>query len=209
MDDSTIFHVNVGPSSTIRIRKNVYSVHSRLIGERIEVRLFADSLEVWYAQKRVETLPRLYGSGKHRIQYRHIIEWLRRKPRAFEQYRYLSDLFPTSRFRMAYDALTSQSPTRAHKEYLGILYVAAQKSECGVDEALRQLLEQGASISVEAVEARLGSEQQAAQAPKVVVDEIDLGLYDTLLETGEAGYEPLAPGEVPIHDSTAQKEGLV
>ncbi len=210
LDDSTIFHVNVGPSSTIRIRKNVYSVHSRLIGERIEVRLFADSLEVWYAQKRVETLPRLYGSGQHRIHYRHSIEWLRRKPRAFEQYRYLSDVFPTSRFRMAYDTLKSQSPTRAHKEYLGMLYVAAQKSEWGVDEALRQLLEQRASISVEAVEARLGaSEQQPAQAPKVVVDEIDLGLYDTLLETGEAGCEPLVSGEVSINDGTAQKEGLL
>ncbi len=121
MDDSTIFHVNVGPSSTIRIRKNVYSVHSRLIGERLEVRLFADSLEGWYAQQRPETRPRLYGSGTHYLQYRHIIEWLRRKPRAFEPYRYHSDLFPTSRFRMVYDALKSQSPTRVHKEYLGML----------------------------------------------------------------------------------------
>jgi len=209
LDDSTRFHVKVGPSSTIRIRKNVYSVHSRLIGEQIEVRLFADSLEVWYAQKRVETLPRLYGSGKHSIHYRHIIEWLRRKPGAFEQYRYRSDLFPSSRFRMAYDALKAQSPSRAHKTYLGILYIAARTSESGVDEALRQLLEQGGSISIEAVEALLGSEQQPAQIPKVVVDEIDLGIYDTLLEPCEARCEPLAPGEAPIDDSTAQKEDLL
>jgi len=207
LDDSTIFHVKVGPSSTIRIRKNVYSVHSRLIGERIEVRLFADSLEVWYAQTRVDTLPRLYGSGKHHIQYRHIIDWLRRKPRAFEQYRYRSALFPTSRFRMAYDTLTSQSPTRAHKEYLGILYVAARQSECGVDEALRQLLEQGTSISIEAVEAHLDSAQPSAQTPKVVVDHIDLGLYDTLLEACEPGGEPLAPGDIPRLDGTPQPEG--
>ncbi len=81
---------------------------------------------------------------------------------------------------------------------------------CLENSGLRQLLEQRASISVEAVEARLGaSEQQPAQAPKVVVDEIDLGLYDTLLETGEAGCEPLVSGEVSINDGTAQKEGLL
>lgn len=201
LDDSTIFHVKVGPSSTIRIRKNVYSVHSRLIGERIEVRLFAESLEVWYAQQRIETIPRLRGSGKHHIQYRHIIEWLRRKPGAFERYRYLSDLFPSSRFRMAYDALKATSPRRAHKIYLGILYLAARKTERGVDEALGRLLEQGMPLSVEAVETLLGSEQQPPSPPMVAVDEIDLELYDTLLEAGE-------PREESLDDDTAQ-EGLL
>jgi len=40
------------------------------------------------------------------------IEWLMRKPGAFENYRYQEDLFPTSRFRMAYDALKETTPTR-------------------------------------------------------------------------------------------------
>lgn len=208
LDDSTLFHVKVGPSSTIRIRKNVYSVHSRLIGERIEVRLFAESLEVWYAQTRIETIPRLRGSGQRHLQYRHIIEWLRRKPGAFERYRYLSDLFPSSRFRMADDALKATSPGRAHKIYLGILYLAARKTERGVDEALGRLLETGRTISVEAVETLLGSEQQPPSPPTAVVDEIDLGLYDTLLETGEALYEPPAPCGESRDVDTAQ-EGLL
>ena len=44
-------------------------------------------------------------ANKHRINYRHVIDWLVRKPGAFENYRYREDLFPTSRFRMAYDSL--------------------------------------------------------------------------------------------------------
>ena len=52
---------------------NTYS--SRLIGEDVEVRVHADELQVWYAQGQVDTLPRLRGSRKHRIQYRHIIDW--------------------------------------------------------------------------------------------------------------------------------------
>jgi hypothetical protein len=45
----------------------------------------------------------LRGRRKHRVDYRHIIDWLVRKPGAFENYRYRDELFPTSRFRMAFD----------------------------------------------------------------------------------------------------------
>ena len=78
---------------------NVYSVNSRLIGEWVEARLYAERVEVWYAQKQVEQLPRLRGRGKHKIAYRHVIDWLVRKPGAFADYRYRADLFPSSRFR--------------------------------------------------------------------------------------------------------------
>ncbi len=93
--------VRVDTSSTIRVEGNVYSVNSRLIGEWVEARLYAERVEVWYAQKQVEQLPRLRGRGKHKIAYRHIIDWLVRKPGAFADYRYRADLFPSSRFRLA------------------------------------------------------------------------------------------------------------
>jgi hypothetical protein len=64
-----------------------------------------NEIEVWYAQRCVECLPRLRGEGRHRIDYRHIIDWFMRKPGAFQNYRYKSDLLPTTRFRMAYDWL--------------------------------------------------------------------------------------------------------
>ncbi len=62
----------------------------------------------------MEELPRLRGRGKHRVDYRHIIDWLVRKPGAFENYRYREELFPTSRFRMASDALRETAPVRAN-----------------------------------------------------------------------------------------------
>lgn len=89
--------VRVGPSSTIRVQHNVYSVHSRLIRETVTARLTVDHVEIWYGEKRLEVLPRLRGEGKHHIDYRHIIDWLVKKPGAFENYRYRNDLFPTSR----------------------------------------------------------------------------------------------------------------
>ena len=111
--------MSVGPSSTIRVNHNVYSVDSRLIGERIKARLYVDRLEVWYGQKRVDTLPRLRGEGNHAINYRHIIDSLIRKPGAFENYRYRDDLFPTSRFRIAYDDLKKRHvQSKAARQYL-------------------------------------------------------------------------------------------
>src|SRR5258708_33980708 len=97
---------------------------------------------------RDEGLPRVRGRGKKLIVYRHIIEWLVRKPGAFENYRYQEDLFPTSRFRMAYDALKETTPSRSSKEYLKILKLAAEAGEVRVDEALVERLERKAEAMI-------------------------------------------------------------
>ena len=112
MESAKRERVKVDSGSLIHVERNAYSVNSRLIGERVEARLYLDHVEVWYGQRKVEDLPRLRGRSKHRVDYRHIIEWLVRKPGAFENYRYQEDLFPTSRFRMAYDALKETTPSR-------------------------------------------------------------------------------------------------
>ena len=173
----------VGPSSTIRVNHNVYSVDSRLTGERIQVRLFMDHLEIWYGQKRVDTFARLRGEGKHAINYRHIIDSLIRKPGAFENYRYRDDLFPTSRFRIAYDDLKQRhSPKIAAKQYLNILYLAARESETAVDDVLRMLIDKNIRICDEQVEALVRCSQPVAVATKVRIPEVDLSCYDQLIE---------------------------
>lgn len=178
--------VRVGPSSTIRVNHNVYSVHSRLIGERVEVRLYAERLEVWHGQKLIETLPRLRGEGRRRIQYRHIIDWLVRKPGAFENYIYRDELYPSSRFRMAYDDLRARHTLSvASKQYLKILHLAARENEAAVDEALRALLEQEQAISPEAMEQIMRSDLEPRPATDVVIPDVELAQYDALLEREE------------------------
>ena len=39
--------VQVNQGSLIRVQKNVYSVHSRLIGEQVEARVYADTRSMW------------------------------------------------------------------------------------------------------------------------------------------------------------------
>ncbi len=186
LDPVRRLRVRVGPSSTIRVVNNTYSVHSRLLGETVEVRLGAEELEIWYAQRCVDRLPRVRGREQYRIHYRHIIDWLVRKPGAFRNYRYREALFPTSRFRMAYDALTATQPDQADRHYLALLHLAARESEQGVDEALRVLLGAEPPFRVSQVAALLRSAQQLPPATAVAVAPVDLRRYDTLL-TASAG----------------------
>jgi hypothetical protein len=46
----------------------------------VEARVHPDTVEIWYGDRKVEALPRLRGRSKHRVDYRHIIDWLVRKP---------------------------------------------------------------------------------------------------------------------------------
>jgi hypothetical protein len=181
LEASKYFRCKVGPSSTIRVQHNVYSVPSRLIGLYVEVRQYAQRLEIWLGQARVETLPRLGGESRHRINYRHVIDWLVRKPGAFADYRYREDLFPTSRFRMAYDALVAACPAQAVREYLQILYLAARESEAGVEEALHVLLAQEEPPRAAAVAALVKAGQALPLPQQVEIPPPDLAAYDELL----------------------------
>jgi hypothetical protein len=182
MESAKRERVKVDSGSLIHVERNSYSVNSRLIGAQVEARLYLDRVEVWYGQKKVEDLPRLRGRGKHRIDYRHIIEWLVRKPGAFENYRYQEDLFPTSRFRMAYDALQESTPLRASKEYLKILKLAAEIGEVQVDEALRELLAgaEDVAITVESIGEVLAQLETIAPVTTVEVTLVDLASFDQL-----------------------------
>jgi hypothetical protein len=144
-----------------------------------------DQVEVWYGQKKVEQMPRLRGRRKHRVDYRHIIDWLVRKPGAFEHYRYRDELFPTSRFRMAFDVLQEQLGGRASREYLRILELAAKESETKVNEALHRLMEEGAgSVTANAVEEAIGAESTPTMR-EIKVAAIDLERFDELYSVRE------------------------
>jgi len=185
LDDCQKKVVRVGPASTIRILHNTYSLNSRLIGETVEVRVYVQHLEVWYGQKHVDTLPRLRGKGGYRINYRHIIDWLVRKPGAFEEYRYREDLYPSTTFRVAYDVLKKDNPNTANKKYLQILHLAAKQSEVGVEQALELLLNERRSISADAVREMLETENEIEAIPEIQMPEIDLQAYDRFLQAQE------------------------
>jgi transposase InsO family protein len=166
--------------STIAVARNRYSVPSRLIGEKVEVRVYHDRLEVSFAGAPQAVIERLRGEGGHRIDYRHVIWSLVRKPGAFARYRYREDLFPSLPFRRAYDALRDSAvERRADIDYVRILHLAASTMECDVEAALTMLLDGGHTPTADAVKALVSP--PTPSVPELVAPVVDLASYDELL----------------------------
>jgi hypothetical protein len=180
LDPAQELRVTVSRFSTIRVLRNTYSVPSRLIGHTLTVRVRAEVLELYLGANQLETLPRLRGQQQQRIDYRHLIESLVRKPGAFAQYRYHDALFPSLRFRQAYDALCRNHPQRADQDYLRILHLAATSSESEVETALTLLLEVGTTPTLEAVRGLVRPDERPV-LPELTSPVVDLSLYDQLL----------------------------
>ena len=131
----TTYRATVRCWSTIHFARHTYSVPSRLIGKEVEIRQYATELELRYNDKPAGTIPRIRGDKPYRIDYRHVIWSLVRKPGAFARYRYREELFPSLMFRRAYDALVQARGERADVEYVRVLHLAASTLESDVEWA--------------------------------------------------------------------------
>lgn len=174
--------VRVSSFSVVRAAANTYSVSSRLIGEQVELRLYAETVEVWHGGERVAEMERLRGKGQAAIDYRHVIWSLVRKPGAFARYRFRAAMFPTLTFRRAYDALLERLGTRADVEYVRILHLAASTSEDAVEAALAALVDQGQLRDYAQV--RESVQPAKIEVPGCTLPEPDLRGYDELTASG-------------------------
>lgn len=183
---TTSVPVTVKSDSVIRVKRNVYSVSSKYIGLQLEVRIHQDHLELWYRNECVERIPRLFGYGKEAIDFRHVIDSLVRKPGAFINYKYVNHMYPTTRFRMAYDQLLENtSEASAVKQYLKLLYAAKHEGLDLVDDTLRWFLSTGKSIEADAVLQVVAAKGQLPAPTAVEVDAPDLSVFDSLLQHKE------------------------
>jgi hypothetical protein len=116
LSDYQEYYVRVGWQSTIRVKTMVYSVPSRLIGQKVRTRVSETQVEVYCGREVALTLPRQRGrAGSARIDFRHVIGELVRKPGAFARWRHRESLFPGLYFRKAYDRLVEALGERAAK----------------------------------------------------------------------------------------------
>jgi hypothetical protein len=174
----TTYHPVVRRWSTIRVAHRTYSVPAQLMGRTVEARVHPNVVEVRDRGRLVQTMPRLRKEEAHRIDYRHVIGWLVRKPGAFARYRYREDLYPCVTFRRAYDALTRTHGERADVEYLRILHLAATEGEARVREVLLRALDQVGGFDYVTVQAQVAP--PTCVVPVIHIPVPDLSLYDAL-----------------------------
>jgi transposase len=180
--------VSVGNNSTIRLRKQCYSVPSRLIGTKLVARIYENRIVLLAGAQEVSQLPLGSGDRGAVIDFRHVIGHLLRKPGAFAGYRWREEMFPAPAYRAAYDYLTSAG-CDADRRYLEILKVAADEGQTVVENALEQLFSgPHPVISAKEVLAMVHTwrdlQRQWRERPPLVVC---LEAYDALLDGWDEG----------------------
>lgn len=171
-----ILPVRVSPSSTIQIDSISYSVPSRLISFALMAHIFHNKIRLYYGQKCLQEMSR--SKGNDGIDYRHIIDSLIRKPRAFANYQYRESLFPRLCFRRAYDDLVAHSKSCGTKQYLEILQLAKMHGEQQVVVSLELLFEQKITPLPERIKSLL---DLPVAIPKIEIEQPQLAAYDQLL----------------------------
>ncbi len=187
LPEYTVERVTVSKGATIRVKRNTYSVPSRLQHETVKVHIHDDRLAVYYGNEHMLDIERLHGTGGNRIDYRHIIWSLVQKPGAFPRYRYREGLFPTITFRQAYDALCEAlgSGREADIEYLRILHRAAAVSQEAVERTLTRLL--AAEVVPLADRVKEQVQPETPEIPEMEPYVPDPAEYDSLLGQEEEG----------------------
>lgn len=171
--------VRVSCYSTVRVKNCAYSVPSRLIGTLVEARLTEAEVSIHYRGDEVARYPRSQCQ-EPRIDYRHVIESLVRKPGAFARYLYREELFPRPAFRQAYDRLQAADEGQASARYLRVLQVAAKLGEDCVADALGRALRQGELPLADLIEAALRA-PSLGRVTELAAFTPDLSTYDRLI----------------------------
>jgi hypothetical protein len=170
---------------TFTVRAILYSAPSRLIGHRLKVRLYSDRLDCYLSGALVLTLPRgtrVPGTGRGRkLDYRHFIDALKRKPQAFKGLVFRDALFPREAYRRTWEQLDLQLPQRqACQTIVALLEMAARDGVEGVlAERLDVLLAAGVLPDVKRLREEFAPRH--AELPQITVEIPAASVYDALL----------------------------
>jgi hypothetical protein len=176
--------VFVTSSSAFTLRKVFYTVPSRLIGHRLLARLYDDRLECFQGSTPLFTLRRgragPNGKHGHVVDYRHVIQSLRRTPMALLNLVYREQLFPRRPYAKAFEALLAkEGEKRACRAIVGLLALAHERAcEGELALAIDAELEAGRLPNLKILSERFGPSISAA--PTVIIHLPSLAAYDEI-----------------------------
>lgn len=192
--DYELLSVRVSCRATVDLKSVLYTVPERLVGRQLTVHLFHNRWVGYLGQQAVVELPRLQSVTAHAgrrvraINYRHLVEGLRKKPRALLYCTWQQEILPNDQYRQIWQQMLERfERDSAARIMVEALYIAAnQDKEAAVAEYLQQQLEAG-SLSI----GRLQQHFQlltASPLPELAVNQHPLSSYDQLLH-----YDSLNP----------------
>jgi DNA-binding XRE family transcriptional regulator len=183
--DYTELVVRVTTSSTIQVKRVLYTVPSRLIGESLRVHMYDNRLDIYLGATLTVTLARVFASDhNHRarqVDYRHVIASLERKPQAFRYSQLRDDLLPSDEYRAVWNWIDLEmEPRKACKTMVGILALA-DRADCErqLGEYLQKMMVCQTVPSL--LELQHKFDKQGGNIPDITVQQPPVASYDDLL----------------------------
>ena len=171
--------LRVSSLSTVRIKGAAYSVPSRLIGARVKAHVSETEVSIRHEGIEQVRCPRL-SPRCQRIDFRHVIGALQRKPGGFAGYIYREEMFPAPVCGQAWERLHQLESRQADARYIAVLALAAEHGVDRIGTALAALLRENQPPLGETIR-RLLEEPAEANTHTLVELEPHLELYDSLL----------------------------
>ncbi len=176
----------VSKYGTFHAKSALYSVPSRLAGHRLKVRLYSAHLEAWLGGVKVFDCERLYGTTRDRhpkrIDWRHMLPSLKRKPGAFARWVLREAMFPRSEYAHAWQQIRQRLDERAACRLMVDLLDLADQANVVAELAgvLAELLERDALPDIQALRERFAP--RSPEVPSVQVALPAAAVYDELLK---------------------------
>lgn len=183
--DYSEVYVKVTTSSTINIKRVIYSVPSRLIGAQLLVRIYDERLDIFHGHQCTLSLQRVYAPKSLRsrsIDYKHIIHSLAKKPHAFKCSQLRDDIVPAGDFTFIWKNITALGVTDETCRYMVDLLLLAHNYDCegSLGRFVLSSVEQNKPVSIKACRERFTP--QDITIPSIKTQQHQSTDYDCLLE---------------------------
>jgi len=189
--DETTTYIN--KYGLARVGKHAYSVPEVCAGETLRVRIYETRVEFHHDQRMLIAHERMTGDRGVRIEWRHLLPELLRKPGAFARYRHRLHFFPGEVWRRAHDTLSKTlSEKRLNIEYLNLLALALEHEQQPVEELLGRLLKES-RLSLDSARRELGI-TTTIRAVSEVSEECTRQVQEPALQAELRSYDSLISG---------------
>jgi hypothetical protein len=174
------------------------------VGQRLTIHLYHDQLVGFVGTTTVMTLPRLHVHGSEqirrarRINYRHLVESLCRKPRAFLHCDWQDDLLPNPQWQHLWQQMKhGLEPDLAARLMVEALYIAAthDKEESVATYVQAQLAAN--TLTLRRLQRYFDLIPEATALTLIDTTQHDLATYDQLLPSTKSLPEPQRPPQTP------------
>ena len=180
--------VAVTRSATIEVKRCLYTVPARLVGQRLGVRIYHDQLKLYVDHTLALSLPRVYpktGQSRARhVDYRHLIQALAAKPQAFRYSQLRDELLPSPTHRKLWAHVDQHLPAQQACKWIVTVLRLGYEYDCEslLASELLVVVEQGKIPTLTDLQARFLPTRSLAAMDQYTPNQHALGDYDALLD---------------------------